>query len=58
MFRKLGLRYLCVVEEGSGRLVGVGHTNRSRCRKHRAYEFVYAGHHQERLVVWLESMKH
>jgi chloride channel 3/4/5 len=23
MFGKLGLRYLCVVEEGSGKLVGV-----------------------------------
>lgn len=60
MFGKLGLRYLCVVEEGSGRLLGVGQFSCFPSPEQSRLRSFHAGHHQEApcgLAGKLEALK-
>lgn len=54
MFGKLGLRYICVVEEGSGKLVGVSSPPKWMTRKLTRGQVVK----KKRFMGWLESLKH
>ena len=55
MFGKLGLRHLCVLEEGSGKLIGVSvvFVNCSTALLMKKQVII-----KKRLVVWLDSLKH
>lgn len=54
MFGKLGLRYICVVEEGTGKLVGVSSLAKWMTRKLTRGQVVV----KKRFMGWLESLKY
>lgn len=54
MFGKLGLRYICVVEENTGKLVGVSSILKWIIRKLTRGQVI----EKKRLLDWLESLKH
>ena len=54
MFGKLGLRYICVVEEVTGTLVGVSSSLKWVIRKLTRGQVIV----KKRLLSWLESLKH
>lgn len=56
MFGKLGLRHLCVTEEGSGRLVGVSQDLPIHCSHFDGYTKI--GYRSSSKSVWLSGWKH